>query len=636
MNLESATQTPNLMSDLIEASRLYASSNLSAAEEKLKRALSSDPKSGQARVMLGIIYIKTRRFLLAIETLESVLQEYPEQFDSLVWLAVAKKAVGRFDEGIELCERALVLSPKDPAAYNTLGLCYLSTRRVPLAIESFNKAIQYSPKSAASYHNLGLALRLRDDSYEACRAFQKAIDLDPRNEGNYMQLYRQHLLIAASHDAILSLEEGLRRIPDSIAIQDALAISYCRANQKERGEQLFRNILKARPGFCHSYSLWLQEEGRFKESVALLHEWLEIEPIQGMAYFCLAEAKSFSFDDGSSLIERVNAIIDRPKLKPIDHMYLAYALGKAHEQAKQFQSAIENYDRANELAFQIFNEGRRLDYDVVRTTNDCLMDFYSKDFLDENKQRGSSSETPIFIVGMIRSGTTLTDQIVSSHSMVSSAGEQPFWKLEGTRVTHQWYNHGLNVEDIRYLEENYLAVLNGIAGPSERITDKQPLNYELLGLIHTVFPKAKIIHIRRNAVDTCLSIYATHFGGGPNFAYKQENIVFHYREYLRLMEHWRTVLPAENFIEIDYEQLVADKENVIRSVIAFCGLPWDDSCLHHDEKVSTVATPSRWQARQPVYSSSVERWRNYEPWLGGLLELRDVIHPTPCSPVFKS
>ena len=623
------------MNVLEDACRLYASSNLQAAEEKLNVVLSSDPQSGQARVMLGVIYVKTRRYPAAVEILQSVLKELPDQFDSLVWLAVAKKAVGAFDEAIDLCNHAIEICPQDPAAHNTLGLCYLSTRRVPQALDAFKKAISCAPRIAASYHNLGLALRLRDDSYEACKAFQKAIELDPLNEQNYMQLYRQHLLIAASHDAILNLEAGLKRIPNSIAIQDALAISYCRANRKQRGEDLFKSILKQKPGFCHSYSLWLQEEGRFAESIALLNEWLQMEPIQGMAYFCLSEAKSFMFEDGTSLIERATAILDRPRLKPVDHMYLSYALGRAFEQDKNYESAMAHFDRANELAFQIFNEGRRLDYDIVRTTNDCLMDLYSKEFLQEHKVRGSTNETPILIVGMSRTGTTLTDQIVSSHSDISSAGEQPFWKLEGTRITHKWFNHGVDIDDIRYLEENYLTVLQSIGGPSERVTDKQPLNYELLGLIHTVFPKAKIIHIRRNPLDTCLSIYTTHFGGGPNFAYKQDNIVFHYREYLRLMEHWRKVLPPESFFEIDYEDLVADKERVTREIVDFCQLPWDDSCLHHDEKVSMVTTPSRWQARQPVYATSVERWRRYEPWLGGLLQLKDVTHPTVCNGGFK-
>lgn len=624
------------MSDLTDARRLYASSNLQAAEEKLKTVLASEPENPQARVMLGVIYTKTRRYPLATEMLEGVLQEYPEQFDSLIWLSIVKKAMAEFDAAIELCERAIKLSPNDAAAHNALGLCYLSARRTDLALTAFRKAIDLSPNAPASYHNLGMTLRLRDEPYEACKAFQKAIDLDPNNEGNYLQLYRQHLLISAFHDTILNLEQGLRRVPNSIAIQDALAMSYCRTRQKEKGEAMFQRIMEQKPGFCHSYSLWLQEEGRFKDSIALLNRWLEIEPVQGMAYFCLAEAKSFQFEDGTSLIEKATAVLDRPKLKPLEQMYLSYALGKAYEQAKDYKLSMEHFDKANELAFQFFNEGRRLDHDVSRTTNDCLMDLYSKEFLEEHRQYGSDSEIPILIVGMIRSGTTLSDQIVSSHPMVASAGEQPFWKLDGTRVTHAWHTQGVNLADIASLEKDYLAILNGFAGPSPRITDKQPLNYELLGLINVVFPKAKIIHIRRNPVDTCLSIYSTHFGGGPNFAYKQENIVFHYREYLRLMEHWRKVLPPENFFEIDYEALVADKEAVTRQVIEFCGLPWDDACLHHDQKTTAVTTPSRWQARQPIYTTSVEKWRNYGPWLGGLLELKDVKHPSPRTLVSKT
>ncbi len=617
--------------ELVEASRLYARADFVAAEEKLLSVLRKEPTSPQARVMLGVIYVKTKRFPLAIEILRSVIAEYPDQFDSLVWLANALKAVGQFDEAVAIAERAIAQNPMDASAQNTLGLCYLSSRRSDLALEAFNRAIVLAPRAGATHHNLGLALRLRDDPYEACQAFQKAIDLDPTNEGNYLQLYRQHLLISAHHDAILNLEAGFRRIPKSIAIQDALAISYCRTNQKDRGEAMFKSLMEQKPGFCHSYSLWLQEEGRFDESVKLLNHWLEIEPIQGMAYFCLSEAKSFRFDNGETLIQRGSEVLARPRLKPLDRMYLSYALGRAYEDAKAYELAMVQFDQANELAFQFFNEGRRMDRDVVGTTNNCLMELYSAEFLTEHRKYGSQNETPIFIVGMIRSGTTLSDQIVSSHPSVASAGEQPFWKLDGTRVTHAWHTQGVRIEDINYLQSNYLEVLRAFAGDSERITDKQPLNYELLGLINIVFPRAKIVHIRRNAIDTCLSIYCTHFGGGPNFAYKKENIMFHYREYLRLMAHWRKVLPAENFLEIDYESLVSNKEAVTRQVIEFCGLPWDNACLHHDQKTTAVATPSRWQARQPVYKTSVEKWRNYEPWLGSLMELNNVQHPLSTS-----
>jgi len=615
------------MNDLLEASQLYASANMPAAEEKLKGILSSEPQNGEAKLMLGVVYAQTGRPLLAIEELEPVLAEYPDQLEALIWLAIVKQRIGYFEEGIALCERAIELNPEIPAALNTLGLCYLSTRRTPLAFDMFRKATILAPDLPASYHNLGLAFRLLDDAYGACWAFAKAVELDQDNEENYLQLFNEHVLLSAWDDAIARLEQGLQRLPNSLHMLEALAFSLCRGNQKERGENLFRQVYELNNTFCHPYAFWLQEEGRFSESVALMTHSLSVTPIQGMAYYSLAEAKKFQFDDGFSLIEKVTSILSNPRLDGQDHMYLAYALAKAHEKAGNFGEAIAHFDRANELAFQIFNEGRRLDHEANTAANDDLMKFFSSDFLNHHKQYGSSSKTPILIVGMIRTGTTLLNQIISNHPMVLSAGELPFWKLHGSRVSYFWQLNGVNLDDIAFLEREFLAMLRKVGGDAPRIIDKMPPNYRMLGLIHIVFPKAKVIHIRRNPVDTCLSIYCTHFGAGPSFAYNQENIVFHYREYLRIMEHWRSVLPAESLFELDYEDLIADKERVTREVIQYCGLPWDDSCLRHDGNLSTVSTPSKWQARQPIYSSSVEKWRKYEPWLGALVELRDVKHP---------
>jgi hypothetical protein len=152
-------------------------------------------------------------------------------------------------------------------------------------------------------------------------------------------------------------------------------------------------------------------------------------------------------------------------------------------------------------------------------------------------------------------------------------------------------------------------------------TDKMPLNFLTLGCIHTVFPNARIVHCRRNAIDNCLSIYMTQYKGSPEFGHVRENIVFMYKQYERLMDHWRATLPADRFLEVHYEELVADQEGETRKMIAFAGLEWNDACLHHEENENSVRTPSLWQARQPIYKTSVEKWRRYEPWLGAFAEL---------------
>jgi hypothetical protein len=165
------------------------------------------------------------------------------------------------------------------------------------------------------------------------------------------------------------------------------------------------------------------------------------------------------------------------------------------------------------------------------------------------------------------------------------------------------------------LIENYLTLLKSVAPGKLRVTDKMPLNYPMLGVVHALFPNARIIHCRRDPADTCLSMYVTPYSEAVNFAHQPDDIVFSYREYLRLMAHWRTVLPPDRFLEVDYETLVENREPVVREVVAFAGLDWDEACLSHERRGGAVLTPSNWQVRQPLYRSSVGRYRNYEKWL---------------------
>jgi hypothetical protein len=175
--------------------------------------------------------------------------------------------------------------------------------------------------------------------------------------------------------------------------------------------------------------------------------------------------------------------------------------------------------------------------------------------------------------------------------------------------------------DLHALAKDYCATLSALAPSAQYVTDKMPANFLLLGMTHLVLPKARVLHVRRQAVDTCLSIYFTPFSNLVNFAHRRHDIVAYYREYERLMAHWRRVLPSDRFLEIDYEELVANHEAVARRMIAFCGLKWDDACLRHEDNPHPIHTPSWWQARQPVYRTSVQRWRRYERWLGEFNEL---------------
>ena len=219
---------------------------------------------------------------------------------------------------------------------------------------------------------------------------------------------------------------------------------------------------------------------------------------------------------------------------------------------------------------------------------------------------------PVFIVGMPRSGTTLTEQILSSHPAVAAAGELPFWKA---RLSEWGLPAGGFPERgaLSKAADDCRVLMRRIGPQALRVTDKQPENFELLHLIRIALPDAPIIHCRRQPVDTCLSIYFSNFWGHQDYAFDRGNLVFQYRQYERLMDHWRSILPPDRFTEVDYEALIADREAETRRLIAFIGLEWNEACMAPERNLRSVKTASAWQTRQPVYKSSVERWRRYEP-----------------------
>jgi tetratricopeptide (TPR) repeat protein len=617
-------------SRLEQATQLYQSGKYRAAAEIAQEIISRDQNHRGAHLLLGIVCAKSERYDEAEEHLTQVLASAPDDRDALIWLSVTKKAKEEFEEAVLLAQRAIAILP-DASSYNALGMCLLSMREPKRAIVAFQDALRSDPSSAPAHHNLGLALRMDERRFEALEALKKALELAPENPGNWLEVCEQLQRLSRWTDAVRVGEQALQKFPNSIAFYIFLANAYSVLKQPEAAERMFQRGMEVNPSTSQSYAQWLVEEGRFADSLNCLAQSIRSRPIQGYAYYCLAESKRFEID-GQSWVETAEGHYHHPSLRMKDRMFLDYALGIAYEKQKDFGKAMHHFDRGCQAAFRIYNAGRPFSEAAGRATTDRHIETFSAESIASLKAHGSSDITPIFIVGMIRSGTTLLEQIVSSHRDVKAAGELVFWIIEADRVNRKWRANGVDPGDLSKLASDYRLVLETMAGQSPRITDKMPLNYEHLGLIHAAFPKAKILHIRRNPLDTCLSVYTTHYGPGPNFAYRQDHIVTYYMAYLRLMEHWRKVLPAEQFFELDYEELIASREATTHQIIDFLELPWDDSCLHHENNTNAINTPSRWQARQPIYTTSVEKWRNYEPHLGDLLKLKDITHPAPNRP----
>ena len=344
-------------------------------------------------------------------------------------------------------------------------------------------------------------------------------------------------------------------------------------------------------------------------------------PEASSGYVNLSNARKFKAEDPE--IARVEALIANKDTGAKEFRGLYFAAAKMCDDVGRYDDAFRYYDLANKAGSGTYDaKGLEQTYAELKKT-------YTRKFLDEHKAFGLDSERPVFIVGMPRSGTTLTETIIGAHPQVFAAGElETVKRCEREMAALVFKDDGAqkNARNISWvgievLAQRYLDAIDTKAKDARavRVTDKMPHNFQAVGFIALMFPKARIIHTRRNPFDTCLSIWQQNFNDSHSYGRDFKDLGHHYAKYLDLMAHWREVL-GDRMLEIDYENLVENQEEVSRRLIDFVGLPWDDVCLRPQDVNRTVLTASVWQVRQPVYKRSAGRWKNYEPHL---VPLRD-------------
>jgi len=398
-----------------------------------------------------------------------------------------------------------------------------------------------------------------------------------------------------------------------------------RAIEQDRlgdAETILRRVYGSHPTAVeplNHLAMLLQTVGRFEEAEAYLVQSLALNPDQAQNYYALVQGKRLG-DADRALLHQMEEALAAGTLSPAEESQVHFAMGKALEDLGEFGHAMESFTRANKIAYRAWFVGRSFERERYAAAFDSTIRRFSAAFMVHNRSVGSASEMPVIVVGMMRSGTTLVEQILSSHPEIGAGGELPFW-IARAREALDPATGEISPKTAPEVAKAYLQTLRGIAPGRARVIDKMPQNYTLLGLIHLVFPLARIIHVRRNAIDNCLSIYTTYYSKPPDFGLKPENIIFAYRQYERLMAHWRTVIPADRLLELTYESLIENQEDVTRRAVEFCGLRWADSCLRPERNERRILTPSLWQVRQPVYATSIGRWRNFEPWLGAFRDL---------------
>jgi Flp pilus assembly protein TadD len=483
------------------------------------------------------------------------------------------------------------------------------------------RAVDLLPKDAEAHGNLGIILRTRGEFEGALRSHRRALDLDP----NYAEAHNN---LGSVLQDLGKLEEAAASFRRATLLKPGFALAHCNLgnvlsllNRLEECEASCLRALELNPNLTAAIVQLAEAHagrGEFDTADELLRRAIAIEPDMPEAWAGLARWKKMGSDDAGWLAG-AQRIAAQP-LAPHREVPLRYALGKYFDDVGDYKEAFSNYRRANELA----KVGRpKHDRALFRHGMDRIIQIFDREWLSRAAAAANPSQRPVFIVGVPRSGTTLTEQILSSHVSAFGAGELPYWNAASVRYAAA-RDGAEDPSTLQGLAGEYLQLLDSVAGEAVRVIDKMPANFLYMGLIHAVFPRAKFIHLRRHPIDTTLSIYFQNFDAKHTYANDLDDLAHYYREYLRLMVHWRGVLPTHTVLDVPYEGLVEDAEGWSRRMLEFIDLPWDAACLEFHRNSRTVDTSSKWQARQKIHRSSVERWRHYEPYLGPLRALTDI------------
>jgi tetratricopeptide (TPR) repeat protein len=596
------------------------------AAANFEKALTFDPKAPEVHDNLGIALGALHRHAEAVARFEQAVALRPNYGEAHARLAHALVAVDKREAAIVHFQTALALKPDVPEGYNDLGNALAALSRLAEAIAQYQKALSLKPDYAEAYNNLGSALAGLERHPESVAAYCKAIALKPDFAQAHCNLGKALATLDRLDEAIAHFRQAIAIKPDFEAAHSGLGSALAALDRPEEALAAYDRAFAVNPAAAdlhHSLGYALQTLGRLEESRRAFERAVALAPRRADLYRGLAESKQFvPGDPHLDVMEQLAG--EMSSLSENEQMELHFALGSAYEDVGRHEQAFGHLLQGNAL------KRRRIDYDEAATFKmfERIAAVFTPELMQRNRGVGDPSPVPVFIVGMPRSGTTLVEQVLASHPAVFGAGERKDLNMAmagafGHDAASPAFPEGFasfTPEEFRQIGTRYLERLVPLAPAASRITDKMPANFRFAGLIHLVLPNARIIDIRRDPIDTCLSCFSKLFAGRQLYTYDLGELGRHYRAYERLMAHWRRLLPDGVMLDVQYEELVADFANQARRIVAHCGLGWDDACLAFHETQRPVRTASATQVRQPLYGSAVGRARPYEAMLTPLLE----------------
>lgn len=517
-----------------------------------------------------------------------VLNAAPDFHPAHFQLAVIAAHVGKMDIAADLAQKAITLSPQTGQYHRAQTEICRRLGRLNAALAAGKTATSLLPDDAEAFYNYGLALMDAGQGTQAISAYRRALDLNP-----------QHNLCANN-----------------------LGVAYEAGGDMQNARQCYEQAIAINPGHAearNNLGAILSADGDIEQAKTHFAAALDADPYFVHAHYNLSTLKRYTADDPHfKMLQQIEPHIHRRPAN--DQMHYYFARGKACEDTGDFDAAFAAFKQGNDLKRQSYD----YDSDLYKNVVGRIIKTYDTTLAD-TACKACDDPSPVFILGMPRSGSTLIEQILSSHPAIYGAGElnalgDALDTIAGTSLATYgnytgWMTDHLETDALQKLGEDYVARLRAIDADTPLICDKMPANFFFIGLIHKALPQAKIIHTSRDPLDTCISNYTRLFNNTMNFAYDLTELGRYYHQYDRMMQHWGAVLPAGTIHHVRYEDVLDDLEGQARELIAYCGLDWDEACLDFHRNKRPVKTASIAQVRQPLYTSSKARWKRYDAYL---------------------
>jgi predicted Zn-dependent protease len=657
---------------LTHASRLLARDPALAAEQA-REILKVIPAHPRARLILGAAHRIVGQTRAALDLLGPLAREYPDSAPACLELGIALGEGGRRAEAIAVLQRAVKLKPDSPDGWRLLAdqldaqgdadgadrararyiksathdprlmgaAAALVENDLPVAEARLRSHLQGYPKDVAALRMLAeVAGRLRRYA-DAQSLLERCLELAPSFDAarhNYAVVLNRQV---KASDALLQVELLLAREPRHPGYRNLQAAILVNVGDYSKSIKVYEAVLAEypqQPKIWMSYGHSLRTAGRQADSIAAYRRAISMEPTLGEAWWSLANLKTFRFDEAD--VQALRAALARVDLSDDDRLHFEFSLGKALEDENEYSSSFVHYSRGNSIRARLHVYSADENSEYVQLSKAL----FTPEFFAARAGSGAAAADPIFIIGLPRSGSTLLEQILASHSLVEGTMELPqipqlAHRLAGDAQAVHGKGFlqalaGLGADELRALGESYLDSTRVVRkSGTPFFIDKMPNNCLYVGLIQLILPNARIIDARRHPLGCCFSCFKQHFARGQNFTYSLEDIGRYYRDYVQLMAHFDATLPGRMH-RVFYERLIEDTEAEVRRLLAYCGLPFEAGCLDFHNNERAVRTASSEQVRQPIFRAGMDHWRHYEAWLDPLrAALGPVLEAYPAVPV---